>query len=99
MSENFPPHPDGTDGAPGSDGQPQGPGAQPPYGQPYAQQPPFGQQPGAQPPYGQPYDQQPPYGQQSPFGQQPYGQFPNAGGSNLGVPAHGPFSVKSPVVV
>lgn len=102
MSENFPPNPDGTDGVPGSGGQSQDPGAQPPYGQPYGQQPPFGQQPGAQPPYGQPYGQQPPYGQpygqqppygqQSPFGQQPYGQFPNAGGGNLGVPAHGPFS-------
>ena len=65
---------------------------------PYAQQPPFGQDPYAQqqPGYGQqaPYAQQPGYGQQAPFAQQPgYGQSPygeSAYGPVYGQPSYAP---------
>jgi hypothetical protein len=66
---------------------PQRPGGQPPYGQPYGQQPPYGQQEGPgqgghgqQPPYGQQGYGPGGYGGQSPYGQPGFSGYPAAPG-------------------
>ncbi|MCM3882926.1 hypothetical protein [Frankia sp. R82] len=100
--------PGGGGTGPGGSGQWQPSANQPPYGQPYGQQPTpggYGQQPGyGQPGYGQPpqgYGQPPTgggYGQQPPpgYGQQPgYGQ-PPAGGGYGQPPAGGGYGQQPP---
>ena len=69
-----------------------GSAGQPGQGQPYGQQPQYGeQQYGQQPQYGQQqYGQQPQYAGQPPYGQQPYGSQPGYGGpkkNGLGIAA------------